>query len=99
MPEFVSIYANGNSGTVVTVTEAFAKSIDAKVLADEPAVNTIGKPLPPREAGTYKNPPEPTFAPAIRLPEKSDAKTAPAQQTEQFPIGGPAVSQPEEAIQ
>lgn len=106
MSKFVSVYANGKKGDpVVTVTEAFARSIEAKVLEDEPAVDTLGKPLAPREAGAYLNPPEPNFAPAIELPEGFEPKTeeqlpqtpdttqVPATNT---PIGGPAVS-PEEA--
>ena len=72
MTKFVSIRANGDEGPVVTVTEAFAKSIEAEVLPDEPAVDKIGRPLEPRELGAYENPPEPSFAPAITLPEKTD---------------------------
>lgn len=54
MPKFVSIHANGNKGPVVTVTEAFAESIGAKVLKSEPAVDPrTGRPLPAREAGEY----------------------------------------------
>lgn len=73
MPKFVSIYQNGDSGPVVTVTEAFARSIGATILENEPAVGgRTPKPLEAREAGAYLNPPEPNFAPAIALPETSD---------------------------
>lgn len=44
MTEFVSIYANGDDGQVVTVTEAFAEGIGAEVL-DFPALDSRGRPL------------------------------------------------------
>lgn len=104
MSKFVSVYANGKKGDpVVTVTEAFADSIGAKVLEKEPAVDSLNRPLPPREEGAYENPPEPTFAPAIQLPEDFKEKSEEPQtpDTTQVPAtttptGGPAVS-PEEA--
>lgn len=49
MTEFVSIYANGDKGKVVTVTAAFAEGIGAKVLDDVPALDTRGRPLPARD--------------------------------------------------
>lgn len=88
MSNFVSVHANGNKGPVVTVSEAFAKSIDAKVLEDEPAVDTLGHPLEPRERGAYKNPPEPNFAPAISLPEGWEPP-APDSDQEPDPTGQP----------
>ena len=48
MAKFVSIYADGDSGKVVTVTEDFAEGIGAKVL-DVPALDSRGRPLPARE--------------------------------------------------
>lgn len=74
MSKFVSVLANEEikDSLVVTVTEAFAKSIDATVLEDEPAVDHLGKPLQPRVKGAYLNPPEPNFAPAIALPDDED---------------------------
>lgn len=103
MSKFVSVYANGKKGDqVVTVTEAFATSIGAKVLENEPAVDSLDRPLPPRDEGAYKNPPEPTFAPAIQLPEDFEVKTEGPQTPDTTsvpattPTGGPAVS-PEEA--
>jgi hypothetical protein len=51
MTEFVSIYANGDSGKVVTVTKAFAEGIGAKPL-DVDAVDSHGRPLPARDMPT-----------------------------------------------
>lgn len=48
MTDFVSIYADGDSGKVVTVTEAFAEGIGATVL-DTPATDRSGRPLPARD--------------------------------------------------
>lgn len=48
MTEFVSIYANGDSGKVVTVTKAFAEGIGAKAL-DVDATDAHGRPLPARD--------------------------------------------------
>lgn len=50
--EFVSVYANGTSGTVVTVAAAWADDPAVTVLPDEPAVDKWGVPLPPRKATT-----------------------------------------------
>lgn len=78
MPKFVSIHQNGDSGPIVTVTEAFAKSIGATILEDEPAIGGRDpKPLEAREEGAYLDPPEPSFAPAIQLPEHADAGDEP----------------------
>lgn len=48
MPKFVSVLANKDSKTVVTVSEAFAKGRGLDVL-DQPATNAAGNPLGPRE--------------------------------------------------
>ena len=50
MTKFVSIYADGDSGKVVTVTEAFAEGIGAKVL-DTPALDSRGRPMSARDVG------------------------------------------------
>jgi hypothetical protein len=47
MTKFVSIYANGDDGPVVTVTEAFAEGIGAEIL-DLPALDSRGRPLAAR---------------------------------------------------
>lgn len=49
MTDFVSIYADGDSGKVVTVTQAFAEGIGAVVLEDVPATDRRGRPLPARD--------------------------------------------------
>lgn len=97
MSNFVSVLANEEikDSLVVTVTEAFAKSIDATVLEDEPAVDHLGKPLQPRVKGAYLNPPEPNFAPAIALPDDEDADEtgatgAPGATGSSGPTGAPA---------
>lgn len=47
MTKFVSIYANGDEGPVVTVTEAFAEGIGAEVL-EFPALDSRSRPMGPR---------------------------------------------------
>lgn len=49
MTEFVSIYADGDSGKVVTVSAAFAEGIGAKALKDVPPLDSRGRPFPPRD--------------------------------------------------
>lgn len=49
MTEFVSVYQDPKSKTVVTVTKEFAESLGLDVL-DQPAVADNGRPLGPREA-------------------------------------------------
>jgi hypothetical protein len=48
MTKFVSAYSDDASNTVVSVSEAFAKSAGLKTLK-EPATDKRGRPLPPRE--------------------------------------------------
>lgn len=116
MSTFVSVYANGKKGDkVVTVTEAFARNIGAEILEDEPAVDNLGKPLEPRDEGAYLNPPETSFAPAIKLPDDFEPKDESEQDPDDHsepplttgatgapathPFGGPTASSPEEATQ
>jgi hypothetical protein len=73
MTDFVSIYADGDSGKVVTVTEAFATGIGATVLED-PGDSTprpsAARPRPPREGS---RPPSTRSSPAWADPAKAAA--------------------------
>lgn len=76
MTEFVSIYADGDSGQVVTVSAAFAEGIGAKPL-DYPALNASGRPLAARsedEAKAHKKAAD-EAAKAAEKPAKKSAST------------------------